>query len=211
MGVGAEPQPPQNYPAQPPLYMASVVPTQAALWQSYPSLHTITLDQLPLHNLYPTLGIDRALNLLGAGDRYGWPVLVVDGGTALTFTAGDHQGLIGGAILPGLAMQLRALGEQTAVLPQVQVTLDPPPRWATNTADAIRSGVMWGQRAAVLDALTAWWQAYPDGRAVITGGDGLRMYESLGDRPHHASLHSDPDLLFWGVQAYRKHLFGWAD
>lgn len=92
--LGARPC--QDYPPQPPLYLASVVPDQAVLWQTYPHLHSITLDALPLQNLYPTLGIDRALNLLGAGDRYGWPVLVVDGGTALTFTAGDDQTLIGG-------------------------------------------------------------------------------------------------------------------
>ncbi|HEY9889978.1 MAG TPA: type III pantothenate kinase, partial [Candidatus Obscuribacterales bacterium] len=86
-----------------PLWVASVVPSQTALWQAYPDFHAITLGDLPLGNLYPTLGIDRALNLVGAGDRYGWPILVIDAGTALTFTAGTAQGLIGGAILPGFA------------------------------------------------------------------------------------------------------------
>jgi type III pantothenate kinase len=194
----------QHYPPQPPLYLASVVPQQAQLWHDYPYLHTITLERLPLQNLYPTLGIDRALNLLGAGDRYGWPVLVIDGGTALTFTAGNHQGLVGGAILPGLGLQFKALGTQTAELPDVRGS-DLPPRWANNTADAIRSGVLWGQRAVVLDALMAWWQDYPHGQVVITGGDGGRIYKNLGDRPAFNNLHHDSELVFLGLQAYRRH------
>jgi type III pantothenate kinase len=204
--LGIHPQFLQTDLTQPPLYLASVVPEQAVLWQNYPHLQVITLDRLPLQNLYPTLGIDRALNLLGAGDRYGWPVLVVDGGTALTFTAGDDQTLIGGAILPGLALQFQALGDQTAALPQVQGRRDAPPRWATNTVDAIRSGVLWGQRATILDALQTWWQDYPQGQVVITGGDGAQIYGDLdtrlGDR-HQRHLHHDPDLTVWGIRAYR--------
>jgi type III pantothenate kinase len=69
-----------------PLYLASVVPSQTALWQTYPDVHIITLDQVPLQGVYPTLGIDRALALWGAGETWGWPMLVIDAGTALTLT-----------------------------------------------------------------------------------------------------------------------------
>jgi Type III pantothenate kinase len=34
---------------------------------------------------YPTLGTDRALALRGAGKQWGYPVMVVDCGTAMTF------------------------------------------------------------------------------------------------------------------------------
>jgi type III pantothenate kinase len=47
--------------------MASVVPRQTALWQNYPGVQVITLDSLPLQDVYPTLGIDRALALWGLG------------------------------------------------------------------------------------------------------------------------------------------------
>src|SRR4028118_65870 len=40
-----------------PLYLASVVPAQTTLWQTYPATRIITLDYLPLKGLYPTLGI----------------------------------------------------------------------------------------------------------------------------------------------------------
>lgn len=60
----------------------------------------------------------------------GWPVMVVDCGSALTFTAGDKEGKLGGgAILPGVRLQLAALGTRTAQLPS-NVTLPEqlPPR-----------------------------------------------------------------------------------
>lgn len=62
--------------------------------------------------------------------RRGWPVLVVDCGSALTFTAADARGtLAGGAILPGVRLQLAVLGTRTAQLPSDIVLPDElPPR-----------------------------------------------------------------------------------
>jgi len=63
-----------------------VVPNQRELWANYGNLRIITLKDIPLLDLYPTFGIDRALAVLGAGKKYGFPCLVIDAGTALTFT-----------------------------------------------------------------------------------------------------------------------------
>ena len=60
-----------------PLYIASVVPSQTEFWQAYPSVNLITLDKIPLLGVYPTLGSDRALALWGAGETYGYPILVI--------------------------------------------------------------------------------------------------------------------------------------
>jgi type III pantothenate kinase len=215
-------------PAQPlgsiPVYGASVVPTQTALWSTYPQWHAIALTDIPLDSLYPTLGIDRALNLWAAGRRYGWPVLVVDAGTALTFTAGDQQALVGGAILPGITLQFQALGQQTATLPRLAPEVDEGDgqgrapggrRWATDTPTAIRSGIHHGILATVLDYTTAWDRDYPQGQVVITGGDGGWIYaqlqQRLGDRPAFATqpdslsdrIHHCTALTFWGIQQYR--------
>ena len=82
------------------LWLASVVPKQTALWANQRAAdsemtgqvptYVVERSQIPLKNIYPTLGIDRAINLLGAGHTLGWPVLVIDAGTALTFTAGEE-------------------------------------------------------------------------------------------------------------------------
>ncbi len=74
-----------------PLLIASVVPEQTALWQTYSDSDMITLNKLPLQGLYPTLGIDRALAVLGAGTNFGWPILVIDTGTAMTFTGANAK------------------------------------------------------------------------------------------------------------------------
>ncbi|NER84834.1 MAG: pantothenate kinase [Leptolyngbya sp. SIO1D8] len=192
--------------AEIPLYMASVVPTQSALWQAYPASQELNLEQIPVGNLYPTLGIDRALNLVGAGDRYGWPVLVIDSGTALTFTAGEVNTLLGGAILPGLEMQFKALGEHTANLPQIAITESLPPRWAQTTPDSIRSGIVRSVIATVRDFLVDWRCRYPHSPAVFTGGDGPRLLAWLSESEPFPHLHSEPDLMFWGMRFCRQHL-----
>lgn len=184
------------------LYVASVIPAQTQLWQGYAGLHEICLATVPLAGLYPTLGIDRALNLLGAGTQYGWPVLVVDAGTALTFTAGDGGRLMGGAILPGLTTQLKALGQHTATLPELAIAATLPPRWAKDTPSAIHSGVLYGLVATVWDFVADWRTKFPAGHVVLTGGDGEILQRCLDERAALISL--DPVLTFRGVQRYRQ-------
>jgi type III pantothenate kinase len=203
--AGTDPSPDRSWL---PLYCASVVPQQSALWQAYASFHEIHLDYLPLSKVYPTLGLDRALNLLGAGDRYGWPSLVIDAGTALTFTAGDADGLVGGAILPGIATQFSALAHTTVTLPTIQAHSSLPPRWSANTADAMRSGVIYGMLATIQDFLQAWYTDYPQGYAVLTGGDSPQLYEWLRPLDMDGPLHQDADIAFWGLASYRRHRLG---
>lgn len=193
-------------PSEPPLPLvcASVVPGQTALWQTYPGCHAIQLAEVPLHNLYPTLGIDRALNLLGASDRYGWPVLVIDAGTALTLTAGTAGRLVGGAILPGLTTQFTSLAQTTAALPNADFPPSLPSRWATNTPDAIRSGILYGTLATLEDFAQAWQQDYPRGQVVLTGGDGARLYHWWRQRQPKVSLAMEPDLTLWGLAHWRQ-------
>jgi len=191
-----------------PLDCASVVPKQTALWQTYPSCRTVQLADLPLAGLYPSLGIDRALNLWGAGDRYGWPILVIDAGTALTFTAGAAGRLVGGAILPGLSTQFAALTQTTATLPATQFHDLLPPRWATDPSEAIRSGILYGILATLKDFVQAWRREYASGQVVLTGGDGARLYHWWSQQPPVQSVESmvlEPNLAFWGLARLRHH------
>ncbi len=187
-----------------PLYLASVVPSQSEIWQAYPDVHIITLEQVPLLGVYPTLGIDRALALWGAGVTWGYPTLVIDAGTALTFTGADaNRRLVGGAILPGLGLQLHSLAQKTANLPQVETqnVFSLPQRWALNTPESIQSGVIYTILAGICDFITAWWQEFPESRVCLTGGDGKRLLMYL--RSHEPQLATkvifEPDLIFWGM------------
>jgi type III pantothenate kinase len=162
------------------LWLASVVPEQTQRWQPYPHLHPIALTDIPLQQTYPTLGLDRALAVWGAGITYGFPVLVIDGGTALTLTgATESQAFGGGAILPGLRLQRQALSQGTAVLPLLERPVSLPSRWAMNTTEAIQSGILYTLLAGLQEFIADWCQQYPMSSIILTGGDGQYLYEQL--------------------------------
>lgn len=193
----------------PSLWVVSVVPSQTLLWRAYPQTRVVGVPDIPLNNTYATLGVDRALALWAAGCCYGWPVLVIDGGTALTLTGADAQGqLVGGAISPGLGLQVRSLHTATAALPQVDLPRDWPVRWARETSAAIQSGIIYTVVAGLSDAIQAWCRQFPQSKVVLTGGDQSLLYTYLqaqrsqakhgSDGMHH--LIGDDQLLFAGIQ-----------
>lgn len=186
--------------AQIPLYIASVVPSQTVLWQVYPHTKVITLQDLPLLGLYPTLGSDRALALLGAGETLKWPVLVIDAGTALTLTgANASRQLVGGAILPGLRVQFQSLAQKTAALPEVTLPEHLPERWAVNTIGSIQSGIIYTVIAGIKDFIQTWQQEFPDSKIVITGGDRQTIFSYL--QANYPQIIVDPHLIFWGMRS----------
>ena len=185
-----------------PVYIASVVTSQTKLWDNYEDKTIITLDDIPLTNTYSTLGIDRALCAYGAGETYGYPVLVVDGGTALTYTAlGRQRNFQGGAILSGLGLQLNALAKHTAALPQVSLPDSLPQLWANSTQSAIESGVIHTVTAGIYDYLTQWWRDFSDGVVVLTGGDAIRLQNYLKQKYPLLSgnIIVDQTLMFQGI------------
>jgi type III pantothenate kinase len=148
--------------------------------------------------MYPGLGIDRALAVWGAGNKCHFPCLVVDGGTALTFTGVSYdRTLVGGAILPGLGLQLQSLARHTAALPQVALGLSLPDRWAISTPEAIVSGTIYTILAGVRDFLEDWLDRFPNSSIVFTGGDGKLLSELLGEK---FPIIFDRHLIFWGMQ-----------
>ncbi len=183
--------------------IASVVPAQTQIWQTYSDVQIITLEDIPIKAMYPTFGIDRALALLGTGSFFGFPVMVIDAGTALTFTSADNnKNLIGGAILPGLGLQLVTLATRTGQLPNVKLPEQLPPRLAMNTPEAMQSGVIYTLLAGIKDFLQAWWQDFPDGKVVITGGDRTLIIEYLRLLfPEIAErINVEANLIFWGMR-----------
>ncbi len=184
-----------------PIYLVSVVPNQTAIWQRLSQVKLITLADIPVFNLYPTLGIDRALAIFGAGEIYGYPVLVIDGGTALTITGIDeNKRFIGGAILPGLRLQLCSLANGTAALPAIELPSKLPPRWSDNTPGSIASGVLHTVSSGISDFIQDWQRLYPQSQIIFTGGDGATLISylqtNLSDR-----MKLDRDLLFYGLSA----------
>jgi type III pantothenate kinase len=192
-------EPAQRSGSSPPLFIASVVPSQTKLWQNHSNAKFITLNEIPLNNLYPTLGIDRALALLGAGETWGFPILVIDAGTALTFTGADNnRNLIGGAILPGLGLQLSTLTQKTGQLPNVELPQQLPPRYAVNTSEAIQSGIISTILAGIKDFIEAWLQDFPESKIAITGGDRTVLFNYL--KSQYPQIIVEKNLILWGIQ-----------
>lgn len=190
--------------AAPELWIASVVPGQSVFWHGHPAVYWIDRTQIPLQGLYPSLGLDRALAVWGALKTIGNPVLVIDGGTALTLTGAAGDRLVGGAILPGLGLQRQALHQSTAALPLVDWPATLPPRWATNTPDAIASGILHTAIAGLRDFISNWQQQFPSSAIVLTGGDGARLHELLQQAmPVVAQMVLEPAVIHWGMSAVR--------
>ena len=170
--------------------------------------HLLELSQIPLGNLYSTLGIDRALALIAAGQLIGWPTLVIDAGTALTLTGGDgDQQLVGGAILPGLTTQLRSLYEHTMTLPQLswQGLEADLPRWALETPTAIYSGIHHTMVAGLRSYCDDWLGSFPYSSIVITGGDGALIADWLRQDPKLEPLMTlELDLILLGISLIRN-------
>lgn len=95
------------------------------------------------------VGADRIANACGAYMLYPKPAIVVDLGTATTFDIIDKKGdFIGGVIMPGLNLQLRALNTATSKLPCIEVGKSSS-AIGNSTSKAMLSGVIRGTACAI--------------------------------------------------------------
>ena len=127
---------------------------------------------LPLQILRPyAIGTDLVANALAAHLRYQQNCVVVDFGTALTFTTVSGAGqMLGVAIAPGLKTAVRSLFSTTAQLPEVPLVM-PESVLGTSTAHAIQAGVVLGYEGLVrslLNRIRA--ELNGDCIAIATGG-----------------------------------------
>ena len=185
------------------VYLASVVSKQSECWRYYEYLTSISLKDIQLTNTYPTMGVDRALAISGAIFSYQQACLVVDGGTALTFTGVDAEGeFVGGAILPGLRSQLLTLQQKTPALPKVLLPDHLPARWGMNTDMAISSGILYTAIAGIRSYLVDWRQRFPQSQIIFTGGDGAILSHYLQQQyPDLArEIVVDQNLVFQGIK-----------
>ena len=105
---------------------------------------------------YPSprqIGADRLANAAGAVAYYGYPCIVVDFGTAVTFDViGPERTYLGGAIAPGLASMGDYLARNTALLPAIEPH-EPKHAIGTSTVEAMHSGAVYGYRGMVKEIL----------------------------------------------------------
>ena len=117
------------------------------------------------------MGADLVAADVAALSEHKPPLIIIDMGTATTMAVLDPNGAhLGGCVCPGVKISLEALTGNTSLLPGIQLD-SPKQALGRNTADAMRSGIMFGT-ASMLDGMidrfrieTGW-----DFTIVATGG-----------------------------------------
>lgn len=102
-------------------------------------------DKLPLEILRPDqIGTDLVANAMAVFTQFKKDCIVVDFGTALSFTIVNKNGKIEGInIAPGLKTAVKALVGNTAQLPEIPLEM-PDSAIGRDTITAIQSGIMIG-------------------------------------------------------------------
>ena len=91
------------------------------------------------------LGADRIVDAVAAHKKYGGPVLVLDFGTATTYDLITEDGsFIVGITAPGIRISAKALWEDTAKLPEIEIK-KPASILATETVTSMQAGLIYGQ------------------------------------------------------------------
>ena len=195
--------------------IASVVP-QVLQWVEEVIKEVLELDALVVGRDFPlplemavrhpeSVGVDRVCAAAAAYEKVRGSCAVIDFGTAVTIDLVDDAGVFrGGAILPGVQLQARALGEHAATLPLMSAAF-PEQAVGRDTAEAICSGVCHGLVGAVRNLVEEYaTQLNHWPHVVATGGDAAMMIEHCDFIDTAVA-----DLCLHGVGfAYVKHLNG---
>ena len=135
------------------------------------------------------VGADLVANAVAALDRFRGNCIVVDFGTALSFTAVAAPGeLRGVAIAPGLTSAVESLARNTAQLPTVPLS-PPPAAIGRNSMHSIQAGIVFGYVGLVAEIIRRM-RAELGGHAdvAVTGGQSQIMAPLLGEVVHEQWL-----------------------
>jgi type III pantothenate kinase len=125
------------------------------------------------------VGADRLVNTVGAFDRYGGDLIVVDFGTATTLDVVGADGAYeGGVIAPGVNLSLKALHDAAAALPFIDVT-KPERVVGTNTVACMQSGIYWGY-IGLIEGICARIRAERGRTMTVVGTGGLSTLFAQG-------------------------------
>jgi type III pantothenate kinase len=165
---------------------------------------TPTASPLPVDYQPPDdIGPDRIADAVGALDRWGAPVVVIDIGTATTCDLVSADGrFVGGAIAPGPWTACDALVGRAPLLGPAAATLAAgalaasvdTPLVGTTTADCLRVGLLRGT-AALVDGLARGYHRIVGPCPVVATGGLAPIVAELSD----TITDVDPDLTLRGI------------
>jgi len=142
------------------IVVSSVVPEKnSAILKAAGMTNILSLDwklKLGVEIHYPkpqSIGADRLANAAAVTALYGFPAIVVDFGTAVTFDiVSGRRAYIGGVIAPGLEAMTNFLYQRTALLPKLSLK-EPRRAVGKSTIQAMLSGAVLGYRGLVREII----------------------------------------------------------
>lgn len=151
---------------------------------------------------YPEkLGADLIAVSAGAVSKYGSPAIVVDVGTATTFSVVNGKNeYLGGLIAPGPVTSMKALASMTAQLPSVRLEVTDNVI-GTNTADCINIGTVTAHTAMIDGMLQRVKESLgvSDVKVIATGGFSKELIPLC-----RQDLIYDENLIFTGLYQIYK-------
>lgn len=135
------------------------------------------------------IGPDRIVDAVAAYEKYGGPILVLDFGTATTYDLVTEDGAFtAGITAPGLRISAKALWEDTAKLPSVEIK-KPKSILAQETISSMQAGLVYGQigQTEYIVKQVKKESGYENLKVVATGGlgriiadetDAIQIYDS---------------------------------
>ncbi len=146
------------------------------------------------------IGTDLVANALAVHNIYKTDAIIVDFGTALTFTLIDKNGkILGVNIAPGLKTAMNSLSDKTSQLDSVPLILPENPL-GTDTETAIQNGVLLGYTGLISYMIAKLKEVYGDDIKVIaTGG----LVQVLKDKLPEIDIIA-PDLTLDGLALLPK-------
>ena len=141
------------------------------------------------------MGADRVADAVAALTYYPVPLVIVDMGTATTVSVVDEKKrYLGGMILPGVRVSLDALTSRASQLSGISIE-EPKRLIGKNTVDCMKSGILYGNAAAVdgiIDRIEE--ELGQKVTAIATGGMSKKII------PHcRRDIIQDEDLLLKGL------------
>ena len=141
------------------------------------------------------IGNDLIAVMVGAKEKYGYPCLIADLGTASKILLIDKNGAFTSCvIMPGLSLSMDSLTQRAALLPEISLK-EAKTVMAKNTVDALNVGITCGHADMVQGIIARYEKElkYPC-RHILTGGGAVYVKHLLKDFTY------DPNICLEGLE-----------
>lgn len=116
------------------------------------------------------LGADLLVGAVAATAKYGYPVIIIDMGTATTLSVvNERKEFLGGIIYPGIITAFNSLVKNTSLLEAAKIKV-PNNIVGRDTISSIQSGMIYGTASAISGMVDRISNEYGKMKVVITGG-----------------------------------------